>query len=198
MKRMQCKVAGGALALGIVASSAPASASNVIVPLDISDQSVTWVGEGVNGSGDGQVSATLGACSPAGGGNSVCNITGNFAFGGGGNYDFQVSGPSPFQGVETTPTSNFYEISFPNSTLTFTLNFNNGLPPATYVNVHGPGAPPPQFSNFTDSFVSDATCTGVASCNGVLVGAAMPKNITSDWAPVFETQMFPLASTASE
>jgi hypothetical protein len=171
MKRMQCKVAGGALALGIVASSAPASASNVIVPLDISNQSVTWVGEGVNGSGDGQVSATFGACSPAGGGNSVCNITGNFAFGGGGNYDFQVSGPSPFQGVETTPTSNFYEISFPNSTLTFTLNFNNGLPPATYVNVHGHGAPPPQFSNFTDSFVSDATCTGVASCHGVLVGA---------------------------
>ena len=108
MKRMQYKVAAGALvALGIVASSAPASASNVIVPLDISNQSVTWVGEGVNGSGDGQVSATLGACPPAGGGNSVCNITGNFAFGGGGNYDFQIIGPSPFRGTETSPGSNF-------------------------------------------------------------------------------------------
>jgi|HubBroStandDraft_3_1064219.scaffolds.fasta_scaffold131248_2 hypothetical protein len=88
-------------------SSAPASASNVIVPLDISNQSVFWVGEGVNGSGDGQVSATLGTCSPAGGGNSTCNITGNFAFGGGGNYDFKVIGPSPFQGTETSPGSNF-------------------------------------------------------------------------------------------
>jgi hypothetical protein len=166
--RMQCKVAGAALLLGILAATAPAAASNVIVPLDISNQSVFWVGEGVNGSGDGQITSVFGTCTPAGGGNSTCNMTGNFAFGGGGTYNFQVSGPSPFQGVETTPTSGFYEISFPNSTLRFTLNFNNGMS-ATYTD--GPGAPPPQFSNFTDSFVSaDATCTGVGSCNGTLVG----------------------------
>jgi hypothetical protein len=96
-------------------------------------------------------------------------MTGNFAFGGGGTYNLQVIGPSPFQGVETTPTSGFYNINFPNSTLEFTLNFNSGLN-ATYVD--GPGAPAPHFSNFTDSFVSaDATCTGVASCSGSLVGA---------------------------
>jgi hypothetical protein len=150
-------------------SSAPASASNVIVPLDISNQSVFWVGEGVNGSGDGQITSVFGTCAPAAGGNSTCNMTGNFAFGGGGTYNLQVIGPSPFQGVETTPTSGFYNINFPNSTLEFTLNFNNGLN-ATYVD--GPGAPAPHFSNFTDSFVSaDATCTGVASCSGSLVGA---------------------------
>jgi hypothetical protein len=153
-------------------SSAPASASNVIVPLDISNQSVFWVGEGVNGSGDGQVSATLGTCSPAGGGNSTCNITGNFAFGGGGNYDFKVIGPSPFQGTETSPGSNFFNLNFSNTTYEFTLDFNNGLPPKTYVDINGPGAPPHQFSNFTYSFFSpDATCTGVASCSGTLVGA---------------------------
>jgi hypothetical protein len=168
--RMQCKVAGALVALGIVASSAPASASNVIVPLDISNQLETWVGEGVNGSGDGQVSATLGTCSPAGGGNSTCNITGNFAFGGGGNYDFQVIGPSPFQGTETSPGSNFFNLNFSNTTYQFTLDFNNGLS-KTYVDINGPGAPPHQFS-WTDSFVSaDATCTGVAFCSGTLVGA---------------------------
>ncbi len=160
------------VALGILASPAPVKASNVIVPLDISNQSVTWVGEGLNGSGDGQVSATLGTCSPTGGGDRTCNITGNFSFGGGGNYDFKVTGPSPFQGTETTPTSGFYELDFPNTTYGFTLNFNNGLPPTTYVDVNGPGAPPYQFSNFTYSFVSsDAKCTGVASCSGSLVGA---------------------------
>ena len=58
--RTQCKAAGVVVALGILASSAPAGASNVIVPLDISNQSAFWVGEGVNGSGDSQVSATLG------------------------------------------------------------------------------------------------------------------------------------------
>jgi len=152
-----------------LASPAPAGASNVIVPLDISNQSVSWVGEGVNGSGDGQITSTFGTCAPSGGGNSACNITGSFAFGGGGTYSFQVSGPSPFQGVETTPTSGFYNINFPNSTLKFTLDFNNGLSPATYID--GPGAQQ-QFSNFTDSFVSaDATCTGISACNGVLVGA---------------------------
>jgi hypothetical protein len=162
--RMQCEVVGAALALGILAATAPAAASNVIVPLDISNQSVFWVGEGVNGSGDGQITSVFGTCAPAGGGNSTCNMTGNFAFGGGGTYNFQASGPSPFQGVETNPTSGFYEISFPNSTLRFTLKFNNGMS-ATYTD--GPGATPPQFSNFTDGFVSaDATCTGVGSCNG--------------------------------
>jgi hypothetical protein len=54
--RLQRKAAGALLAVGIVASAPPASASNVIVPLDISNQLETWVGEGVNGSGDGQVS----------------------------------------------------------------------------------------------------------------------------------------------
>jgi PEP-CTERM motif len=153
-----------------LASAAPASASNVIVPLDISNQIVTWVGEGANASGDGQVSATLGACSPAGGGNSTCNITGNFAFGGGGNYDFKVIGPSPFQGTETSPGSNFYNLNFSNTTYGFTLDFNNGLT-AKYVDVNGPGAPAQQFSNFTYTFVSaDATCTGVGSCDGTLVG----------------------------
>src|ERR1700691_2299780 len=167
--RTQCKAAGVVTALGVLASVPPASASNVIIPLDISNQSVTWVVEGANGSGDGQITSIFGTCAPAGGGNSTCNMTGNFAFGGGGTYNFQVSGPSPFQGVETTPTSGFYEISFPNSSLKFTLNFNNGMS-ATYTD--GPGAPPPQFSNFTDSFVSaDATCTGVGSFNGTLVGA---------------------------
>jgi hypothetical protein len=152
-------------------SSAPASASNVIVPLDISNQSVFWVGEGVNSSGDGQIGNTFGACAPAGGGNSTCNITGNFAFGGGGNYDFKVIGPSPFQGVETTPTSGFYNLNLSNTTYEFILNFNNGLS-KTYMNINGPGAPPHQFSSWTDSFVSaDATCTGVASCSGALVGA---------------------------
>jgi hypothetical protein len=154
-----------------LASAAPASASNVIVPLDISNQLETWVGEGVNGSGDGQVSATLGTCSPAGGGDSTCNITGNFAFGGGGNYDFKVTGPSPFQGTETSPGSNFFNLNFSNTTYEFTLNFNNGLPPKTYVDINGSGAPPHQFS-WTDSFVSpDATCTGVAFCSGTSVGA---------------------------
>jgi hypothetical protein len=153
------------------ASSAPAGASNVIVPLDISNQSVFWVGEGVNGSGDCQISNTFGTCAPAGGGNSTCNITGNFAFGGGGTYNFQVSGPSPFQGVETTPTSGFYNLNLSNTTYEFILNFNNGLSKA-YININGPGAPPHQFSSWTDSFVSaDATCTGVASCSGALVGA---------------------------
>jgi hypothetical protein len=167
--RTQCKAAGVVTALGVLASVPPASASNVIVPLDISNQSVFWVGEGVNGSDDGQITSVFGTCTPAAGGNSTCNMTGNFAFGGGGTYSFQVSGPSPFQGVETTPTSGFYNINFPNSTLRFTLNFSNGMS-ATYTD--GPGALPPQFSNFTDSFVSpDATCTGVASCSGALVGA---------------------------
>ena len=153
------------------ASSAPAGASNVIVPLDISNQSVFWVGEGVNGSGDGQISNTFGTCAPAGGGNSTCNITGNFAFGGGGTYNFQVRGPSPFQGVETTPTSGFYNLNLSNTTYEFILNFNNALS-KTYININGPGAPPHQFSSWTDSFVSaDATCTGVASCSGALVGA---------------------------
>ena len=128
-------------------------ASNVIVPLDISNQSVFWVGEGVNGSGDSQISNTFGTCAPAGGGNSTCDITGNFAFGGGGTYNFQVSGPSPFQGVETTPTSGFYNLNLSNTTYEFTLNFNNGLS-KTYVNINGPGAPPHQFSSWTDSFVS--------------------------------------------
>jgi hypothetical protein len=174
--RLQRKAAGAVLAVGIVASAPPASASNVIVPLDISNQSVFWLGEGVNGSGDGQVSASFGTCAPAGGGTSVCNISGNFAFGGGGTYNFQVSGPSPFQGVETTPTSGFYNISFPNSTLEFTLDFNNGLN-ATYTD--GPGALPPSFSNFTYSFVSsDATCAGVASCSGDLVGATPGSTIS--------------------
>jgi hypothetical protein len=167
---MQSK-AGAIVALGILATAAPASASNVIVPLDISNQIVTWVGEGANASGDGQVSATLGACSLAGGGNSTCNITGNFAFGGGGNYDFRVIGPSPFQGTETSPGSNFYNLNFSNTTYEFTLDFNNGLRPAIYENINGPGAPPHQFSNFTYSFVSsDTTCTGVGSCDGTLVG----------------------------
>jgi PEP-CTERM motif len=168
--RMQDK-AGAVVALGILASAAPAGASNVIVPLDISNQIVTWVGEGANASGDRQISATLGACSAAGGGNSTCNITGNFAFGGGGNYDFQVTGPSPFQGTETSPGSNFFNLNFSNTTYEFTLNFNNGLPPKTYEDINGPGAPPHQFSNFTYSFVSpDTTCTGVGSCDGTLVG----------------------------
>jgi hypothetical protein len=153
-----------------LASSAPAGASNVIVPLDISSQSVTWVGEGANSSGDGQVSATLGACSSAGGGNSTCNTSGSFAFGGGGNYEFQVTGPSPFQGTETSPGSNFYNLNFSNTTYEFTLDFNNGLT-AKYVDVNGPGAPPHQFSSWTYTFVSsDAICTGVGFCSGTLVG----------------------------
>jgi hypothetical protein len=62
--RMQCEVVGAALALGILAATAPAAASNVIVPLDISNQSVFWVGEGVNGSGDGQITSVFGTCAP--------------------------------------------------------------------------------------------------------------------------------------
>jgi hypothetical protein len=128
--------------------------------LEISNQSLYWVGEGVNSSGDGQVSSTFGTCVPAAGGNSTCNMTGSFAFGGGGTYDFQVTGPSPYLGVETTPTSSFYNVSFPNSSLEFSLNFNNGLA-ATYSNFH-----------FTNSFVNaDVICAGVSTCSGSLVGA---------------------------
>ena len=150
-----------------MASAAPVSASNVIVPLDISTQSVYWVGEGANSGGDGQVSGTFGGCTPAGGGNSACSITGSFAFGGGGTYDFQITGPSPFQGVETTPTSGFYDFNFPNSTYGFTLSFNNGLS-ATY-----------QYPAFTFTFAfPGTTCTGVSSCNGVLVGATPGATMT--------------------
>ena len=171
--QVHCKAAGAVLALGALASISPAGASNVIVPLDISNQSVFWVGEGVNSSGDDQISNTFGTCAPAAGGNSTCNITGNFAFGGGGTYNFQVSGPSPFQGVETTPTSGFYNLNLSNTTYEFTLNFKNGLS-KTYVDVNGPGAPPHQFSSWTDSFVSsDTTCTGVSDCNGAAVGATL-------------------------
>lgn len=139
----------------------------MILPLEISNQSVSWVGEGVNGSGDGQVSSTFGTCASAAGGSSACNMTGNFAFSGGGNYDFQVTGPSPYQGIETTPTSGFYDINFPNSTLEFTLNFNNGLN-RTYTNF-----------SFTFSFVSaDTTCTGVSTCSGGLVGATPGSTIS--------------------
>jgi hypothetical protein len=144
-----------------LASAAPASASNVILPLEISNQSVSWVGEGLNGSGEGQGSGTFGTCAPAAGGNSACNITGNFAFSGGGHYDFQSTGPSPYQGIETTPTSGFYDFKFPNSTLEFTLNFNNGLNAAYTTNF-----------TFTFDFVSaDTTCTGLITCSHVLVGA---------------------------
>jgi hypothetical protein len=90
------------------------------------------------------------------------------------------------QGVETTPTSGFYNINFPNSTLEFTLDFNNGLN-ATYTD--GPGALPPSFSNFTYSFVSsDATCTGVASCSGESVGATPGSTISG---PVIFTLTVP-------
>jgi hypothetical protein len=176
--QVHCKAAGAVLALGALASVSPAGASNVIVPLDISNQSVFWVGEGVNSSGDGQISNTFGTCAPAAGGNSTCNITGNFAFGGGGTYNFQVSGPSPFQGVETTPTSGFYNLNLSNTTYEFTLNFKNGLS-KTYVDVNGPGAPSHQFSSWTDSFVSsDTTCTGVSDCNGAAVGATLGSTMT--------------------
>ena len=156
---------------GVLSMGAPVSrASSVIVPLLVSDQPVSWVGEGVNGSDDGQVSSTLGTCTAAGGGNSTCNLTGDFAFGGGGAYDFQITGPSPFHGVESTPTSGFYNLSFPNSTYKFALAFSDGLN-ATYVNSNLPGAPSHQFA-FTFSFVNaDATCTGVSSCSAVAVGA---------------------------
>jgi hypothetical protein len=162
--RMQCKAAGAVVALGILASAAPAAASNVILPLEISNQPMSWVGEGVNGNDDGQISSTFGTCVPAGG-NSTCNMTGNFAFSGGGNYDFQVTGPSPYPGVETSPTSGFYDINFPNSTLEFTLNFNNGLS-ATYTDVY-----------YTNNFVY-ATCTGVTTCNTVFVGATPGSTIS--------------------
>ena len=151
--------------LGALASVAPAIASNVIVPLGISNQSLSWVGEGVNGSGDGQVLTTFGACVASAGGNSTCNMTGSFAFGGGGTYDFQLIGPSPYPGVETSPTSGFYNISFPNSSLEFTLNFNNGLN-ATYTDFF-----------FTNSFVY-ATCTGVSTCNTASIGATPGSTIT--------------------
>jgi hypothetical protein len=147
-----------------LASAAPASASNVILPLEISNQPMSWVGEGVNGSGDGQISSTFGTCVPAGG-NSTCNMTGNFAFSGGGHYDFQVTGPSPYPGIETSPTSGFYNINFPNSTLEFTLNFNNGLN-ATYTDF-----------SYTNNFVY-STCTGVSTCNSVFVGATPGSTIS--------------------
>ena len=156
---------------GVLSTGAAVSRASVIVPLLVSDQPVSWVGEGVNGSDDGQVSSTLDTCTPAGGGNSTCNLTGDFAFGGGGTYDFQITGPSPFKGVESTPTSGFYNLSFPNSTYKFALAFSDGLN-ATYVNSNLPGAPPHQFA-FTFSFVNaDTTCTGVISCNGMAVGAS--------------------------
>jgi PEP-CTERM motif len=147
--------------------AAPASASNVIVPLGISTQSVFWTGEGVNASDDGQVSSTFGTCTSAGG-NSTCNIGGSFAFGGGGTYDFQLTGPSAaYPGVETAPFSQLYNFTFPNANLVFSLNFNNGLS-ETYNNFY-----------FSFSFIfPGTTCTGVSSCNGGLVGATPGATMT--------------------
>lgn len=153
--------------LAALASMSPASASDVIVPLGISTQSVYWVGEGVNASDDGQVSGTFGTCTSAGG-NSTCNIGGSFAFGGGGTYDFQLTGPSAaYPGVETAPFSQLYNFTFPNANLEFSLNFNNGMS-QTYNNFY-----------FSFSFVfPGTTCTGVGSCNGGEVGATPGATMT--------------------
>jgi hypothetical protein len=160
--------------VGVLCIGCLASRASVIVPFGISDQSVSFVGEGVNASDDGQVSVTLGTC---GGGDATCNITGNFAFGGGGTYDLETIGPSPYQGVESTPTSGFYVLSFPDTVREFTLTFNNGLS-ATYVDTDVSGTPEDQFS-FTTTFVAGQTiCTGVRVCNGVTVGATPGSTIT--------------------
>lgn len=185
---------------GLLATPFMAQAASVTINLGQSAQNFTLAGLGANGSGLGQYTVTMGACTPSGS-TTTCIISGSFTGGTpgltSGTYSLATTylgtAASALKGVQQSAGSDLFAFSFIPSGTTMTLTLvTSGGTTVVPIFANGQFAAGATFGFVYSSFTDSCSGTPVSTCSVGQVGIANGSAITG---PVTGTATFNQSNT---